>query len=242
MARNSYSNEIIEQPLDCAIKKMVTTFYENVDFSLAPQQAMRPGGLKLTKEVLKIAEVQPGWRVLDIACGAGVTLMTLIKDFKCQAYGLDLSAKILEKAKAKLYEYRYRHLTELIRADSEFVPIRQGFFDAVICECSLSLFPNKSKALSEMVNVVRNEGKVIITDVTIKDESAKDAGGAAAWCMCIAGAETLEGYIKLMEGAGLKIMYYKDASEVYDWKTADPELRTALQGKIGYAVVIGVKQ
>jgi len=230
-----------EQSLDCAIKKMVTLFYENVDFNLAPQQAMRPGGLKLTKEVLKIAEVQPGWKVLDIACGTGTTLIVLIRDFKCHAYGLDLSAKILEKAKARLYGQHYRHLTELIRADSEFMPIRQGFFDAVICECSLSLFPNKSKALSEMVDAVKNEGKVIITDVTIKDQAAKEAGGAAAWCMCVAGAETLEGYIKLMENAGLKVVYYKDVSEVYDWKTADPELRAALQGKIGYAVIIGVK-
>ena len=240
MTKASYI-ETQSLPLECAIKKMVTMFYENVDFNLAPQQAMRPGGLELTKEVLKVANVQPGWKVLDVACGTGTTLITLIRDFKCQAYGLDLSAKILEKAKNRMYSNNLRCYVELIRADSEFMPIREGFFNAVICECSLSLFPNKSKALKCMVDAVKEQGLVIITDVTIKDQAAKEAGGAATWCMCIAGAETLEGYIKLMEDAGLKISYYKDVSEVYDWEAADPELRAALQGKIGYAVIIGIK-
>jgi len=39
----------------------------------------------------------------------------------------------------------------------------------------------------------------------------------------------------------LEVSYYRDASEIYEWETADPEQRKLLQGKIGYAVIIGVK-
>ncbi|MCS7139891.1 MAG: methyltransferase domain-containing protein [Candidatus Nezhaarchaeota archaeon] len=230
-----------EQPLDCVIKKIVTMFYENVSSKLTTKQAMRPGGLRLTREVLRIADVKPGWRILDVACGMGSTIKSLIRDFNCQAYGLDLSAKLIKKAKRSLYKPHYRCMTELVRADSELMPIREGSFDAVLCECSLSLFPNKCGALNEMIRVVKRGGKVIITDVTIRDNSIKETMDAANWCMCIAGAETLGSYLRLMEGLGLKVIYYRDVSEVYDWESSDPELKSALEGRIGYAIMIGVK-
>jgi len=234
--------ELCSLSLECAIKKVVVNFYENVDFNLAPQQAMRPGGLMLTREVLKTAGVERGWRILDVACGIGTTMITLVSEHGCHALGLDLSDKLLEKAKTRLdRDVKRRYMTDLIRGDSELMPIRPGSLDAVICECSLSLFPDKRKALKEMVDAVRHGGKVIITDVTIKHESAKEAGGMAAWCMCIAGAETMEGYLKLMKESGLEVVYAKDVSEVYDWESADPVIRESLQGKIGYAVLIGRK-
>ncbi|MEM4603484.1 MAG: hypothetical protein QW842_06765, partial [Candidatus Nezhaarchaeales archaeon] len=86
----------------------------------------------------------------------------------------------------------------------------------------------------------RRGGKVVITDVTVRDHTVKEAIGVA-WCMCIAGAETLEGYIELIERAGLNVICSKDVSEVYDWDSVDEEVRKTLEGKIGYAIIVGVK-
>ncbi|MEM2213760.1 MAG: class I SAM-dependent methyltransferase [Candidatus Nezhaarchaeales archaeon] len=219
---------------------MSSMFYENLNLELIPDQAMRPGGLKLTKDVLEIVGVKPNFKVLDVACGIGTTLLTLIEDFKCYVCGLDLSTKLLGRAKIKLRSKGCNLLAHLICADSEFIPMREQSFDVVICECSLSLFPNKLNALKEMARVVRREGKVVITDVIIKDRAVKDVKGAA-WCMCIAGAETLEGYIGLIEKAGLNVTYSRDVSEVYDWSSVDEEVRKTLEGKIGYAVIVGVR-
>jgi SAM-dependent methyltransferase len=202
---------------------------------------MRPGGLELTKEVLKIINPKPSWSVLDVACGLGATLQLLAEQFKCQTYGLDLSAKILKKARADFLRGEGTRFTEFICADSEFLPLRGELFDAVICECSLSLFPNKQRALSEMIRTLKASGKLMLTDVTLKDQAVKDAERAPGWCMCMAGAETLEGYISLLEDSGLEVSYYRDASEVYEWETADPEQRKLLRGRIGYAIIIGVK-
>lgn len=227
--------------VDCLVKKMASMFYENLDLDAIPEQAMRPGGLKLTKEVLEVVGVQPGFNILDVACGAGTTLLAIVNDFRCSVCGLDLSTKLLKIAKSKLYSKGYDIHSLLICADSEFIPIREECFDLVICECSLSLFPNKLKTLKEMTYVVRRGGSVVITDVIIKDHSAKCIKDVA-WCMCIAGAETLEGYTKLIERAGLSVVYSKDVSEVYNWRAASEELRKALEGKIGYAVIVGVKR
>jgi SAM-dependent methyltransferase len=241
LAGNKHVCEAQDQSIDCVIKKMVVMFYENAFFNSTVWQAMRPGGLELTKEILKIINPKPNWSILDVACGLGATLQLLTEQFKCQTYGLDLSAKILKKARASFLRGEDTRFTEFICADSEFLPLREELFDAVVCECSLSLFPNKQRALSEMVRTLKAGGKLVLTDVTIKDQAVKDTNGAIGWCMCVAGAETLEGYISLLEGSGVKVLYYRDASEVYEWGTADPEQRRLLEGKIGYGVMIGVK-
>jgi len=233
--------EMQDQSIDCIIKKMVAMFYESAFFNSPAQQAMRPGGLRLTQEVLKIINPKPNWRVLDVACGLGATLRLLVEQFKCQTYGLDLSAKILKKARADFLKGKETRFTEFICADSELLPLREELFDVVICECSLSLFPNKQRALNEMVRTLKTGGKLVLTDVTLKDQAIKDASGAVGWCMCVAGAETLEGYITLLESSGLKMLYCRDASEVYEWEPADSEQKKLLQGKIGYAVMVGVK-
>ncbi|MDI9619546.1 MAG: class I SAM-dependent methyltransferase [Candidatus Nezhaarchaeota archaeon] len=220
---------------------MSSMFYEAALSDSTTQEAMRPGGLRLTEDSLKLVNLQPGWSVLDVACGAGATLHLLTRRFKCHAYGIDLSARILKKARAKLSGRSHENLAELIRADSEFLPLREGLFDAVICECSLSLFPNKLRALNKMVEVLKVGGKALITDVTLKDPTLKNAESIANWCLCVAGAETIEGYINLLERSGMKVLYWKDASDAYDWGSADPEQIRPLLGRIGYAVIIGAK-
>lgn len=241
MVEGRYICETESQSIDCIIKKMVAMFYENAFFNSTSRRVMRPGGLELTKEVLKIINPEPGWSVLDVACGLGATLQLLAEQFKCQTYGLDLSVKILKEARTSFLKGEDTRFTEFICADSEFLPLREELFDVIICECSLSLFPNKQRALSEMVRTLKVGGKLVLTDVILKDQAIKDVEGAAGWCMCVAGAETLEGYISLVESSGLKVSYYRDASEVYEWEAADPEQKKLLQGKIGYAVIIGAK-
>ncbi|MDH5816489.1 MAG: methyltransferase domain-containing protein [Candidatus Nezhaarchaeota archaeon] len=232
--------EAAATPVNCLMKKISSMFYESLNLESIPDQAMRPGGLKLTKGALELIGLQPGSKVLDVACGAGATLLTLVEDFRCYVCGLDLSIKLLKRAMTKLSSKGYDLLAHLICADSEFMPMREQSFDVVICECSLSLFPNKLKALEEMARILRRGGKVVITDVTVRDHTVKEAIGVA-WCMCIAGAETLEGYIELIERAGLNVICSKDVSEVYDWDSVDEEVRKTLEGKIGYAIIVGVK-
>lgn len=241
MVDDQHICETQDQSIDCIIKKMVTMFYENAISNSSVQQAMRPGGLKLTQEVLKLIDPKPDWRALDVACGLGATLRLLVEQFKCQTYGLDLSANILKKARADFIKGEDTRFTEFICADSEFLPLREELFDVVICECSLSLFLNKQRALSEMVRTLKTGGRLVLTDVTLKDQAIKDAGGTLGWCMCVAGAETLEGYISLLESSGIKMLYCRDASEVYEWELADSEQKKLLQGRIGYAIMVGIK-
>jgi SAM-dependent methyltransferase len=68
--------------------------------------------------------VASGWRVLDLACGAGRHAGAL-EQCGAQVTGLDLSMVQLRAA-------RVRGLARLIRADMRLLPVRTGVMDAVV--------------------------------------------------------------------------------------------------------------
>lgn len=67
---------------------------------------------------------QPGWRVLDVACGPG-RHTRLFRAAGARAVGLDLSAVLLRRA---------RELTDapLVRADMRHLPVRAGSIDLAV--------------------------------------------------------------------------------------------------------------
>ena len=62
-----------------------------------------------------------------------------------------------------------RGLAEQVRfhhGDAEELPLPDGCFDAVICECALCVFPDKATAAAEMARVLRPGGRLGLTDIT----------------------------------------------------------------------------
>ncbi len=53
------------------------------------------------KEFLSFLDIKEGEKVLDLACGTGVITSILQEKSKCEVIGLDISPKMIEKAKEK---------------------------------------------------------------------------------------------------------------------------------------------
>jgi SAM-dependent methyltransferase len=101
---------------------------------------------------------QPGWRVLDVACGAGRHARAFaVAGARC--IGVDLSATLLRLA---------RQITDvpLVRADMRQLPIRPGSMDLTVnLFTSFGYFERDSEhaaALQEMVSTVRPGGWFVI--------------------------------------------------------------------------------
>ncbi|MFQ6085231.1 MAG: class I SAM-dependent methyltransferase [Candidatus Bathyarchaeia archaeon] len=183
------------------LKKYVITHYEQ-----QPEESriFHPGGFKLTDKLAEEAGIRKGSKVLDIASGKGATAIHLAEKFGCEVVGIDLSEKMVQKAKEEATERGLQGSVKFWKADAENLPFGDGTFDAVLSECSVCLFPNKEKAISEMARVVRPGGKVAITDVVLKGRLPDQFKTEIFHAMCIAGAETYDGYARLFEAAGLK--------------------------------------
>jgi ubiquinone/menaquinone biosynthesis C-methylase UbiE len=97
-------------------------------------------------------------------------------------------------------------------ADAADLPFEDSEFDATICECTLC-FLDKPRVLGEMARVTRPGGYVGMHDLCWKDGATDDLKHTLAE---IEGEEpeTLEGWRRLFEGAGLAQITDVDKSQV----------------------------
>ena len=106
--------------------------------------------------VADAAGIQPGQRVLDVACGTGVLTREIHQRVgpSGSVTGLDLNPDMLAVAS---------NLTPGIdwqKGDAQSLPYPDGSFDAVVCHFALMFFNDRVKALSEMLRVVKPGGKI----------------------------------------------------------------------------------
>jgi len=120
---------------------------------------MGPHPLWLTEFLVQKFDLKPGMRVLDLACGKGITSVFLAKEFGVQVYAVDLWDAPNEKwenAKAHGVE----HLITPIQADAKNLPFAPGFFDAIICVNSYMYFGQDDAYLENILKFLRPGGQI----------------------------------------------------------------------------------
>ena len=166
-----------------------------------------PGGLALTRRLGQKLGLRPGQCVLDVASGPGTTALELAERFGVAVDGVDLGTATVQRATTLAAQAGLADRVRFHRADAELLPFDDVSFDAVVCECSLCLFPDKPAAVAGMARVLRPGGHVGITDVVLDPDrippSLRDLMGRIA---CLADARPLHGYITLIEATGLRIV------------------------------------
>ncbi len=137
--------------------------FENPEFQELFQGAIRPGGLTLTKEAFKLAGLGSGSKILDVGCGSGETVAYLANSQKSEAVGIDLSDVLIEKAREKFPDLRFEF------GDGVMIDFPSASFDGVFIECTLSQMDNVVEALHEAFCVLKNGGKLVISDFYRKE-------------------------------------------------------------------------
>lgn len=125
---------------------------------------------------------------LDIGCGTGWAVGKVAErtNYRGSYYGVDLSVKMIERAKEKFRDPE--HFT-LISASSESIPIESDLFDIIICTNSFHHYLHPGKAMSEIYRLLKSGGRIYILDPL-----------ADSWIIKIA-----DRIIKILEPAHVKI-------------------------------------
>jgi SAM-dependent methyltransferase len=102
------------------------------------------------------AEIRPGDRVLDVACGTGVVAREVADRIGEQGtvVGLDLNDAMLTVAR------RIRPDLDWRQGDVAALPFPESSFNVVLCQAGLMFFADASQALREMARVVTRDGRV----------------------------------------------------------------------------------
>lgn len=189
------------------IKTCCAVGYSSDLVSLLLGDSYHPGGLDLTRRLLDQLGLAPGSRLVDVASGIGTTVLLAASEYDAQADGVDLSPANVTLATGAAAARGLDDRAIFHLGDAEALPLVDGGWDAVVCECALCTFPDKQTAVAEMARVLKPGGRIGITDMTAeRDRLPPELTTLQAWIACVADARTADDYRGLLAGAGLEVL------------------------------------
>lgn len=167
-------------------------------WSKLPEGA-RPGGLRLTRRLVECCGFAPKAKVVDIGCGAGVTVEYLQDKCGLDPVGVDISEASLQKGRERSSGLPF------IRAAGDALPFAGCSVHGVLAECSLSVMEDMGRVLDEIRRILVPGGKLAVTDLYLRDplHEKKKPG-------CITGALTKAGLLHMIEAKGFRLLFWED--------------------------------
>lgn len=144
-------------------------------------------GKPLADDLIASAALEPGERVLDVACGTGVVarLAAQAVGSPGSVAGLDVNPGMLAVARSATPP---ETSIEWYEASAEAIPLSDEAFDVVLCQLGLQFVPDPLGALREMRRVLVEGGRLIVTApgptngvfARLAEELERHVGGHAA--------------------------------------------------------------
>ncbi len=125
-----------------------------------------------TDQTLRVAQIRPGERVLDLATGTGITAIAARKH-GANVTGVDLTPELVAVARRKAKEDGLEDI-DFQEGDAEALPFPDASFDAVVSTCGHMFAPDQPKVAAELARVTRPGGRVVFLAWTPE-------GGLGGW-------------------------------------------------------------
>lgn len=118
-------------------------------------------GAPLAADLVRLAALRPGERVLDVACGTGVVTRLAFEQVGATGVvtGLDINPGMLAVARSVTPPGVTISWHE---ESAEAMLLPDESFDVVMCQMGLQFMPNKSAALGEMRRVLARGGRLAL--------------------------------------------------------------------------------
>ena len=160
--------------------------------------------------------INEGYVVLDLGSGAGVDSFLAAKKVgkTGKVVGVDMTEDMIKKARALAKKYGMSNV-EFRLGDIEKLPVENDSVDVVISNCVINLAPDKLKVFKEAYRVLKNGGKMYVSDIVLlKELSEEHRNDKELLCSCVAGALLKQDYIDKMKQAGFKVKIIAEDKEI----------------------------
>lgn len=118
----------------------------------------RPARLR----AIDVINSHPGTRVLEVGVGTGLALP--LYDRSKRVTGIDLSADMLERARARVQAEGLSHVEALLEQDAEATTFSDASFDIAASMFVASVVPHPKRLLAELRRIVRPGGVVLFVN------------------------------------------------------------------------------
>lgn len=174
-----------------------------------------------------LAKIKEGETVIDLGSGAGFDAFIIapIVSNTGKVIGVDLSDDMLDLARRNSQKGDYKHV-EFVKGDIEDLPISDKIADHVISNCVINLSLNKGKVYKEAFRVLKNGGKLTISDIVLEKELPDFVKNSlAGHIACVSGAEKMTDYLQYVKDAGFSdIKIESKANFPLELMLADPQV------------------
>ncbi|HDH15743.1 MAG TPA: arsenite methyltransferase [Gammaproteobacteria bacterium] len=170
-----------------------------------------------------IASLKVGEAVLDLGSGGGFDAFLAAQEVGETGHviGVDMTPSMISKARANVEKAKYSQV-EFRLGEIEHLPVADSSIDVIISNCVINLSPDKSLVFKEMFRVLKNGGRLAISDVVASVELPESMrNDPYLHSACVGGAATIESLEKIIQQAGFIniIIQPKDESREFirDW-------------------------
>ena len=113
------------------------------------------------EQMVESAGLSPTSKILDVGCGPGVLVLSLLKK-GYRVWGTDISSRMIDEASEIVRRNGFPLFDQLAVGDIEALEFDQGFFDVVVASGVIEYQKADAIALSEMNRVLARGGYLII--------------------------------------------------------------------------------
>jgi len=119
------------------------------------------------EQMVKAADLSPGARVMDVACGTcdvGLEIQNQLKG-RARITGLDFSHGMLALGRKKLKKTQDPGIS-LVNGDALALPVSPGLFDAIFIAFGIRNIMNRKKAVQQFETALKPGGRLVILELT----------------------------------------------------------------------------
>lgn len=187
----------------------------------------------------RFADIKEGEVVVDLGSGAGIDVFIAANKVgqSGKAIGIDMTDEMLEKARSNARTNGYTNV-EFRKGDiEETLPVDDNSVDLVISNCVINLTVDKTATFRQVYRILKDGGRMIISDLVTDKEVHGESVDAEKWCECIDGALTRENYLESIRQADFskievinEVPYIKDSEQTGDGRNVSSITVKAVKG------------
>ncbi len=167
---------------------------------------------------LRLGAPAPGEVVVDLGCGRGRDVLEAARRVGQggAALGVDLSAEMIERARASAAEAGATNV-RFLQCELERLSLEDGSADLVLSNCAINHAPDKAAVFREVRRVLRPGGRAVVSDIVSEEELPEAVrSDPTAWAACYGGAIREPDYLEAVRAAGFATVEVLERSAPYE--------------------------